>query len=202
VNHGADIEHQWKNGATPLFFAAAANNVDITCSLLDRGANMEHQDENGCTALFYAIDESCVNVARLLLDCGANIEHQGNKGETALFIAFIENHVDVAHLLMDCGANIDHQRNDGKTVLDLAVEKQNLGFLYLLKEHQLLHKGTPVNITTTSNESAVSTLSGSFVETSKQNYDPKLPTMQQSDCHDDDITTGTHHLSIWRMENH
>jgi uncharacterized protein len=55
LDRGANLEHQNKDGDTPLLVAIEENRVKTAQLLLDRGADLEHQDNYGSTALGYAL---------------------------------------------------------------------------------------------------------------------------------------------------
>lgn len=94
---------------SPLYRAAARNDIDTANKLLDRGADVNGKNSlNGAKALKAASSQGNIEMAKLLLDRGADVNlASGNMGWTALSNAAWAGHAEMAILLVDRGADIN-----------------------------------------------------------------------------------------------
>jgi len=86
VNQGVDVNQKNADGAYPLNYAAAGNQLEILRYLIAQGANVSAQDDEGETALHCATrygggQEDTVS---LLLNAGIDKELINVEGKTAL----------------------------------------------------------------------------------------------------------------------
>ena len=91
------------NKGTPLFFAAQANQFEITGKLIAAGADVNRlTTHDGNTPLIQAVMRGHVRIAARLIDAGANVNKANADGCTPLFIAERKNcAVSVAMLLVN-----------------------------------------------------------------------------------------------------
>ena len=95
-----------KRGATPLYFAAASNSLEVALLLVEHGADVDNGEALGrFTPLHVAALKDSINVANMLTAHGANIEAEDGTGWTPLSVAAYKKSFDVARWLIDVGAN-------------------------------------------------------------------------------------------------
>lgn len=85
--HGADMEHQDKQGCRPLMLAAYYGHLDIMRALLKKGVDINAQDENGQTALHHAVESSQIAALALLVESFADLQKVTARGIDALALA-------------------------------------------------------------------------------------------------------------------
>ena len=85
LDAGADVRARTQRGATPLMFAAGANeNPTVAQMLLDAGADLGARDKRGGTPLIWAaMWNENPDVVRTLLDAGADGAAKDGRGRTA-----------------------------------------------------------------------------------------------------------------------
>ncbi len=76
LSHGARVDLQDANDATPLHWAVAAANVEMVTALLDRRAAVNAMDKAGDTPLHLAVRAASNPVAAVLLDRGADLDRE------------------------------------------------------------------------------------------------------------------------------
>ena len=57
---------------SPLFYAAASNNLKCAEALIKHGANVDHMDLNGQNSLFYAASKGHLEMCKLLVNRNSN----------------------------------------------------------------------------------------------------------------------------------
>ena len=72
LEHGIDVNCEDENGVTPLIWAAAKKEAEITHLLLEAGARVNHQDRRGYTALLESVHACSPQVVDEILHAGAN----------------------------------------------------------------------------------------------------------------------------------
>lgn len=95
-------------GQSPLFYAAAAGNLETVRLLLDSGCDKEEADTLNQTPLFYASRDGRIEVVSLLIQRGANASHIDRNGQTPLFYAARENQRAIIDLLIANKASVEH----------------------------------------------------------------------------------------------
>ena len=75
IEHGADSDHAYNNGLTPLHLASQEGHDQIVRFLLDRGADTNSPNSDGWTPLYLASQRGHDNIVRLLLEHGADPNH-------------------------------------------------------------------------------------------------------------------------------
>jgi ankyrin repeat protein len=106
---------------SPLFDAAAANDVALLRALLDEGVDPDTRTRQGFTALHLAAQEYAVAAARLLLQFGADVDARNDWGNSALWVASFNSRGrgDLITLLLDHGADPDAANDAGRTPREL-----------------------------------------------------------------------------------
>lgn len=119
-------------GATPLWFAASAGDIETVTLLLGKGADPSLMANDGTTTLMAAsgilhsapeshIDESrFLAVARLLLDRGADSKASNAAGSTALHATAWAGFPAITRLLVERGAPLGAKTKQGYTPLRVA----------------------------------------------------------------------------------
>lgn len=85
LKHGADINFQYRGGATPLMWTISKPKEVVNVLLADPNLNIDIQDNSGRTALYkaaYAAYAPYFNVVKLLINAGADpfiTDNQGKK---------------------------------------------------------------------------------------------------------------------------
>ncbi|KAN0124613.1 Ankyrin repeat-containing domain protein [Lactarius tabidus] len=124
LEHGADINTQDEDNATPLHLASYCDNLEIVRVLLDCGANVNAKNAFGLTPLHMMShgsaqfnDKKGFCVAQLLLEHGAEINAEDNNLETPFDLACLHGkpNVAVASLLIDYGDNASARINQDQT---------------------------------------------------------------------------------------
>ncbi|KAH7253578.1 uncharacterized protein BKA55DRAFT_593274 [Fusarium redolens] len=81
------IRHQ---NRTPLFMAAAQNNVKAANALLIHGADVNTTDDRNCTPLFVAVEHGSMEVVELLICRGAHVDVMNTSSYRLLDVAFVQ----------------------------------------------------------------------------------------------------------------
>lgn len=108
---GAEINHQSKDGLTPLICAVhalpsrKAGCLAIIKVFLAIGADPNRKAKDGQTALMRAAGDGWFEAAKILLDQGADPNLKTHLGMTAYNHATLYNHHEVADLLVKHGAD-------------------------------------------------------------------------------------------------
>jgi len=84
---GADLEHEGKQGMTPLMTAAERGRADIVGRLLAAGADPRRTDPGGWSALTHAVYRDRLDVVELLLSAGAEPNERIVEGSLLLLVA-------------------------------------------------------------------------------------------------------------------
>jgi ankyrin repeat protein len=135
LEHGADVNVQDNNGATPLHVSAEVGTVEVARVLLEHGANVAARDSKGKTPMHDAVDYGRVEVVRVLLEHGANIGAENNEGKTPLHLAANYWSVEVIRVLLEHGADVGADDNEGKTAFQIALANGNDEIVKLLSEY-------------------------------------------------------------------
>ena len=72
VNHGANVNHRYEEGASPLMEAAHNGNIELVKFFLDRGADPNATTKDGKNALSFAKEKNHSPVVEILKKHGAN----------------------------------------------------------------------------------------------------------------------------------
>ncbi|PAA67374.1 hypothetical protein BOX15_Mlig034082g1 [Macrostomum lignano] len=119
-------------GASPLWCAAAAGQLEVVKFLIAKGANVNKTTCTNSTPLRAACFDGHLNIVQLLVDSKADIEIANRHGHTCLMISCYKGHYDIVRYLLDVGADHQRQSTKGNTALHDAAESGNLRILKLL----------------------------------------------------------------------
>jgi len=103
LDRGATVDHQDKDGMTPLLVAAFEGHRDVCDLLLEYDADMDHCDVTGRTPLWAAASMGHGSVVKLLLYWGCCVDTIDNEGRTVLSIAAAQGGTDVVKQLLARG---------------------------------------------------------------------------------------------------
>jgi ankyrin repeat protein len=84
IAHGAEVNAQARNGATPLCEAAHTDSTNVVGTLLKAGAQVDAPDNRGRTPLIYAVYFHKPEIVRVLLENHADPNHREQGDKTAL----------------------------------------------------------------------------------------------------------------------
>lgn len=122
---GADADVKTAtNGVTPLFIAAARENISICTLLLKFGANINVHTFDGMTPLHHVADKGKDTALAFLIANKANIEAKDSHGSTPLHYAVLGN-AKCVKILIAAGAKNDVKNNDGIIPFTIARSKPN-----------------------------------------------------------------------------
>jgi ankyrin repeat protein len=112
---GANVNHQDKNGMSPLHIASRSGAVDIVSVLLERKAQVDMSSSDGKTPLHVAVQAGHLNVVRLLVAHSTRIDQNDVRGWTPLAIACAHGNAAIVHALMEVHVagergSVDHVR--------------------------------------------------------------------------------------------
>jgi len=114
-------QHDPREGATPLVWAARAGNREGCEYLLAQGAEVDAADREGGRPLAYAVAAADPELTELLLRAGAGLEATDRRGRTPLHLAAEAGSFELSSLLAERGAALDAVDADGNTPLHLAA---------------------------------------------------------------------------------
>ena len=129
---GADIDVQSDNGATPLAYAVAYDQIAATEYLLRAGADPEISNYRRETPLHLAIFNQNLSIAEMLIRYGANIDARDMHGATPLHYAALFGYFYEADMLIYYDALYDIKSQDGTTPLMAAVISGNFDIADIL----------------------------------------------------------------------
>lgn len=143
--NGVAVDSRARDQATPLIFAALADQPAIEELLLKEGADVMARNSGGFTALHAAAYSGSLATVKLLLQKGAVLEDAQNRsGVTPMMVAGEQNHVAVVEFLIASGADPNHPEIHGYLPITRALWKGNKDVVHLYKQHGVTCP--PVNI--------------------------------------------------------
>ncbi|MBA0085725.1 MAG: ankyrin repeat domain-containing protein, partial [Acidobacteria bacterium Pan2503] len=110
---GAKVNSAGSDGATPIMYAAANNDLELVRALIKAGANVKLASQFGTSALTEAAIIGSAPVISALLKAGADPNYKTPDGETPLMAAARSGKVDAAAQLVDAGADINAKETWG-----------------------------------------------------------------------------------------
>lgn len=121
ISKGADIDRETNEGATPLIFAVANNQLSSVIILLSHNPNLDKITSSGETPLLISVKNQNLKIAEALIRGGANIDLADKNGAAALHYAAITGNFDMADMLLYYDANCNKKAIDGTTPLMAAI---------------------------------------------------------------------------------
>lgn len=135
LKKGADPEERNAEGHTPIFMAAAVNNLEVTDRLIMADVDVDARDVYGQTALMHAVATRARDTAHILvMGAECDIEAQDDLGRTALMHAARTGDPVVTRLLLNGGAEIDKADREKRTALMHGVHKDAADAVTILLE--------------------------------------------------------------------
>ncbi|CAG9462124.1 unnamed protein product [Pedinophyceae sp. YPF-701] len=130
-------------GATPLHFAAEADQTEVVRFLLDRGAPVEARDSYGLAPIHSAASKGNTECVKMIAGQGASPSCADRNGDTPLHYAAtmdggthgpekVQRHVDTCALLLKLGCSIDAPNKKGWTATHRAAFNGRTEVLQLL----------------------------------------------------------------------
>ena len=107
ISHGANVNVEDQNGASPLMLAAQWQSPELLCVLLKAGASVTAKDKRGNTVLSYAARTGDVERTKKMISLGAPIDVDGIAGKEALAAAIDANSPELVKLFIDAGVNVN-----------------------------------------------------------------------------------------------
>ncbi|MGM9511852.1 ankyrin repeat domain-containing protein [Larkinella sp. GY13] len=100
-SYHVNINHQSKDGVTPLLLAISLEKNKIAQTLIFAGADVNIADSEGIAPLHLACQFSDLDMVKLLLENGANLLKKTKKGNLPLALAANSEQVEIVKLLFD-----------------------------------------------------------------------------------------------------
>ncbi|EXK44729.1 hypothetical protein FOMG_03415 [Fusarium oxysporum f. sp. melonis 26406] len=127
---------------TPLFLAAAQNNVKAANALLIHGADVNIAEDRNCTPLFVASEHGSAEVVELLLSRGAHVDVKNTSSHELLDVAFVQKSWKVVDILLAAGLPSNRINSEARNLLMLMTlwtcvpgTKPNIGLFNQLLNH-------------------------------------------------------------------
>lgn len=122
LDHGANVNHQNKNGHNATKYAGSKNHQQVLELLLNRGGDVNARDNVGETPLHRVASTENAECLRLILahaTMSVQLDMQNSEGNTALHLACESPNASCALLLIDHGASADVLNKAEQTPLDV-----------------------------------------------------------------------------------
>jgi len=87
VENGADINTKYRDGSTPMFWAANKGYVEIMTLLKERGADVNAKADDGQTPIFWAASGGQIDAMKWLKEHSADVNVKAKDGTTPLSVA-------------------------------------------------------------------------------------------------------------------
>jgi len=114
IERGADVNLEGQDKWTPLQFAAASRNIELTELLLKKGANPNTMDEDRTRPLHRLYAEGSEQIAELLIKAGADVNAKNKSGYTPLLLAQTSL---AGKVLVNAGADVNARNENGHSIL-------------------------------------------------------------------------------------
>ncbi|XP_070560748.1 uncharacterized protein [Ptychodera flava] len=113
LDNGADLNHRYAGGNTPLHYSAGMTGpTDILETLLSYGADVDALNDDQCTPLFFAMQGNNMYSASLLIDNGSNLGHKNIQGLTAFdFILNFDEWIECPYFSDEIKARLKEMGN-------------------------------------------------------------------------------------------
>ena len=162
IDSGYDVNHQDKEGKTPLHITFENHAPDLAQTLITQfKANTEVRDKQNWTPLHTAIDRGYYRYASELLQ---RFLHQDVDTEVSwiqLLAASYEENKQNVQFILDSGTDVNHVSSAGHTPLHIAVNKSNIDLVTLLLDQDVnidsvtIDGKTPLHIAVDKNDEAI-----------------------------------------------
>jgi cytohesin len=124
----------WRQGLTPLLFAAASGDPKTVTLLLDHRAELNARDRHKRNALWLPAANGSTAVAEVLIQKGIDLNAQDEDGWTPLMVAARNGQTEIVKLLLTKKADVALKDAQGETALKKALKKQRDEIAVLLKK--------------------------------------------------------------------
>jgi ankyrin repeat protein len=121
ISKGADINGETDEGATPMIFAVANNQLGSVETLLSHHPDINKMTSNNETPLIISVKNQNAEIAEALIRGGADIDLGDKFGATPLHYASITGSLKMADLLLYYEADCNKKSYDGTTPLMAAI---------------------------------------------------------------------------------
>jgi len=121
ISKGADIDGESYEGATPLVFAVANNQLSSVKILLSHNPNIDKITSSGETPLIISVKNQNREIAEALIRGGAKIDLADKNGANAVHYAAITGNFEMADMLLYYDADCNKKSIDGTTPLMAAI---------------------------------------------------------------------------------
>ena len=121
ISKGAAIDGESEEGATPLIFAVAKNQLSSVLTLLAHDPDVNKMTLNSETPLIISVKNQNTEIAEALIRGGADIDLADKFGATPLHYASLIGSLNMADLLLYYEADCNKKANDGTTPLMAAI---------------------------------------------------------------------------------
>jgi ankyrin repeat protein len=98
-NYKVNINHQAKDGATPLLLAISIEKYDLAILLIKAGADVNLSDNEGLTPLHLACQEGNQELVNLLIEKNANLKAKTKAGNVPMSFAANQGHDEIVKIL-------------------------------------------------------------------------------------------------------
>jgi ankyrin repeat protein len=115
---GSNVNEAGADGATPILYAAANNDLELVQALIKAGANVRAVNQLGTSAITEAAIIGSAPILEALLKAGADPNFKTPDGETPIMAAARSGKVEAAKVLLAAGANVNAKETwGGQTAL-------------------------------------------------------------------------------------
>jgi ankyrin repeat protein len=121
ISKGAPVDGESEEGATPLIFAVANNQLRSVLTLLTHNPDVNKMTLNNETPLIISVKNQNSGITEALIRAGADIDLADKFGATPLHYASITGSMSLADLLLYYEADCNKKANDGTTPLMAAI---------------------------------------------------------------------------------
>jgi hypothetical protein len=126
-----DLNCEFSNGKTGLYYAILNDKINISLFLLRRGADPNFM-VSGYSTLYWSIKYKRGRIARLLIEYGAEVNKLDDKQKTPLIYAAEDDNMELCKILVDRGANLIPDNLKEKRAIDYVMfNKESPVYLYL-----------------------------------------------------------------------
>ena len=110
---GANVNAAGPDGATPIMYAAANDDLELVRALIKAGANVKLKSQLGTSAITEAAIIGSAPIIEALLKAGADPNFRNQDGETPLMAAARSGKLDAVKALLAAGADINAKETWG-----------------------------------------------------------------------------------------